>query len=265
MGTIVDDSDAQPQVSIDDVTVSEGPDFDTVEASFDVTLDTPSGQSVFVEYSTTDGTATQPDDYSAVSSSMLVFAPGQTSQTATVIVNGDSVDEINETFAVDLSGEFAATIGDGHAVGTIIDNDGPAISIDNVSVTEGNAGTVSADFTLSLSAPSPQEVTVQYETIDDTATAGEDYVGALETASFAPFETEQTLSITVNGDTADELDETFFIALSGSDERERRDRAGARDDPERRHAADDLDHGRDGARGELRVEQRHVHGQPQRA
>ena len=102
-------------------------------------------------------------------------------------------------------------------MGTIIDNDGPAISIDNVSVTEGNAGTVSADFTLSLSAPSPQEVTVQYETIDDTATAGEDYVGALETASFAPFETEQTLSITVNGDTADEIDESFFIALSGSD------------------------------------------------
>ena len=86
-----------------------------------------------------------------------------------------------------------------------------------MSVTEGNAGTVTADFTLSLSAQSLQEVTVQYETIDDTATAGEDYVAALETASFAPFETEQTLSIIVNGDTADELDETFFIALSGSE------------------------------------------------
>ena len=71
-------------------------------------------------------------------------------------------------------------------MGTITDNDGPAISIDNVSVTEGNAGTVTADFTLSLSAPSLQEVTVEYETIDDTATAGEDYVAAMRAASFAP-------------------------------------------------------------------------------
>ena len=102
-------------------------------------------------------------------------------------------------------------------MGTITDDDGPAISIDNVSVTEGNAGTVTADFNLTLSAPSPQEVTVEYETIDDTATAGEDYVAVDAVASFAPLQTEQTLSITVNGDTADELDETFFIALSASE------------------------------------------------
>ena len=58
-----------------------------------------------------------------------MFAPGQTSQPATVTVIGDDVDEVNETFSVDLANESAATIGDGHAVGTITDNDGPAISI----------------------------------------------------------------------------------------------------------------------------------------
>ena len=182
-----------------------------------MTLDTPSGQTVFVDYSTADDTATQPDDYAAVPATQLVFAPGQTSQTATVIVNGDSLDEIDETFSVDLSGELSATLGDAQAVGTITDDDGPAISIDNVSVTEGDTGTVTADFDLSLDASSPQEVTVEYETIDDTATAGEDYVAADATADFAPGETEQLLSITVNGDTADELDESFFIALSGSE------------------------------------------------
>ena len=213
--TIID-NDAAPQLSIANATVFEGADFETTEVTFDVTLDAPSGQTVFVDYSTSDGSATQPDDYSAVPATQLVFAPGQTSQSAIVIVNGDTIDEVNETFSVDLAGAVNATIGDGQAVGTITDDDGPAISIDNVSVTEGNAGTVTADFTLSLSASSPQEVTVEYETIDDTATAGEDYVAVDAVASFAPRQTEQTLSITVNGDTADELDETFFIALSAA-------------------------------------------------
>ena len=213
----ISDNDAAPQVSIGDATVTEGTDFDTVEATFDVTLDAPSGQTVTVDYSTTNGTATEPGDYTEVTTSTVVFAPGQTTQPATVIVNGDDVDEANETFSVDLANPSEATIGDGHAVGTIIDNDGPAISIDNVSVTEGNVGTVTANFTLSLSAPSPQEVTVEYETIDDTATAGEDYVAVDAVASFASGQTEQQLSVTVNGDTADELDESFFIALSGSE------------------------------------------------
>ena len=95
----ITDNDAAPQLSIANATVVEGADFDTAEVSFDVTLDTPSGQTVFVDYSTTDDTATQPDDYTAVPATQLVFAPGQTSQTATVIVNGDSVDEVNETFS----------------------------------------------------------------------------------------------------------------------------------------------------------------------
>ena len=188
----ISDNDAAPQVSIGDATVTEGTDFDTVEATFDVTLDAPSGQTVTVDYSTTNGTATEPGDYTEVTTSTVVFAPGQTTQPATVIVNGDDVDEANETFSVDLANPSEATIGDGHAVGTIIDNDGPAISIDNVSVTEGNVGTVTANFTLSLSAPSPQEVTVEYETIDDTATAGEDYVAVDAVATFAPGQTEQT-------------------------------------------------------------------------
>ena len=86
----INDNDAAPQLSIGDATVTEGIDFDTVEVSFDVTLDAPSGQTVSVDYSTADDTATQPDDYTAVPATPLVFAPGQTSQTATVIVKGDS-------------------------------------------------------------------------------------------------------------------------------------------------------------------------------
>ena len=101
----ITDNDEAPELSISNATVTEGADFETTEVTFDVTLDAPSGQTVFVDYSTSDGTATQPDDYTAVPATQLVFAPGQTSQSATVIVNGDDVDEANETFSVDLSGE----------------------------------------------------------------------------------------------------------------------------------------------------------------
>ena len=99
----INDNDAAPQLSIANATVAEGADFETAEVTFDVTLDAPSGQTVFVDYSTTDGTATQPDDYTAVPATQLVFAPGQTSQSAIVIVNGDTIDEVNETFSVDLA------------------------------------------------------------------------------------------------------------------------------------------------------------------
>ncbi len=85
----ITDNDAAPSVSIADAEIDEGADFDTAEVSFDVTLDAPSGQTVFVDYSTADLSATEPGDYTAVAPTQLVFAPGQTSQPATVIVNGD--------------------------------------------------------------------------------------------------------------------------------------------------------------------------------
>ena len=69
-------------------------------------------------------------------------------------VNGDVVDEANETFTVVLSNPAAATFADGSGQGTITDDDAaPALSIGDVSLAEGNAGTTSATFTVSLSAP----------------------------------------------------------------------------------------------------------------
>src|SRR5206468_7922397 len=76
----------------------------------------------------------------------------------------------------------------------------PSLSIDDVAVLEGSAGTTAAVFTLSLSAPSTQAVTVAFATADGTARAGEDYVAADGTASFAPGQTTATVTVAVNGD-----------------------------------------------------------------
>ncbi|RKZ83084.1 MAG: hypothetical protein DRR19_19625, partial [Candidatus Parabeggiatoa sp. nov. 1] len=92
----------------------------------------------------------------------------------------------------------------------------PSISINNVSVSEGDTATVMVDFTVSLSSAVAQPVSVDYATINDTATAGNDYIAVSSTTlTFNPGETSKTVTISVNGDTQDEgTSEQFFVKLS---------------------------------------------------
>jgi len=86
-----------------------------------------------------------------------------------------------------------------------------------VTVTASDTGTVTAVFTVSLSAPSSQPVTVNYATADGTATAGgNDYVPISGTLTFAPGETTMTITVVVNPDRKKDADETFFVDLSGA-------------------------------------------------
>ena len=126
-------------LSIDDVTITEG-DAGAVTATFTVTLSDVSPDTVTVDYATADGTAVAPGDYSAAGGT-LTFLPGETTQTVTVDVNGDALDEEDETYTVDLTNAVNATIDDGQGMGTITDDDPlVAISVDDVSVLEGNFG-----------------------------------------------------------------------------------------------------------------------------
>jgi hypothetical protein len=90
----------------------------------------------------------------------------------------------------------------------------PAISIGDASAAEGNAGTTTLSVPVTLSAASLSPVTVGYATADGTASAGSDYTAASGTVAFKAGETEQTISISVAGDTAIEQDETFTVTLS---------------------------------------------------
>ncbi len=117
-------------------------------------------------------------------------------------MNGDVKDEPNETLLVNLTVPANATILDGQGTGTITNDDGaPTLSIDDVAVAEGNAGTTTLGFTVTLSAVSGQTVTVGYATADGTATTADgDYLAASGTLTFAPGVTTQPVSVTVNGD-----------------------------------------------------------------
>jgi hypothetical protein len=90
----------------------------------------------------------------------------------------------------------------------------PNLSIADIAVTEGNSGTVNAVFTVTLSEVSAQAVTVNFATANGTATAGSDYVSNSASLTFNPGETSKNISVTVNGDTASETNEIFFVNLS---------------------------------------------------
>lgn len=112
-----------PVARIDDVRVTEG-DTGVTPATFTVTLDAPApAGGATVTASTADGTATAPSDYEARSGVQVTVPAGATSAPFTVQVKGDVVDESNETFSVNLTSPSGATIADGQATGTIVDDD----------------------------------------------------------------------------------------------------------------------------------------------
>ena len=114
-----------PKVSVSDVTVTEGNTglSPATPATFAVTLNKPSAQTVTVHYKTLDGSATAPADYQALPDTVLTFAAGQTSKLVTANVVGDLADEPNETFHLMLSSPTMATIADDDGLGTILDDD----------------------------------------------------------------------------------------------------------------------------------------------
>ena len=89
-----------------------------------------------------------------------------------------------------------------------------AFSINDARLTEGNAGTSLMTFTVRLSEAAASEVSVGYATANGTATAGSDYVATSGRLSFAAGQLTRTVSVTINGDTTVEPDETLFVNLS---------------------------------------------------
>jgi hypothetical protein len=91
-----------------------------------------------------------------------------------------------------------------------------SVSINDTSVNEGNVACPCTDmvFTVTLSGPSSQSVTVSYATQASTAMASKDYVSAQGTVTFAPGEVSKTITIKVVGDTTRENNETFRVNLS---------------------------------------------------
>ena len=211
------DGDFRPPPSIviqDAVAVTEG---NTVNAEFTVMLEGEHGN-VSVQYATEGNTAADGIDYTTTVGT-LSFTSTEFSKTISVPIKGDSLDEIDEQFFVNIFSPFNGVIADSRASGKILDDDPtPSLSINDVSLPEGQQhGTKTFSFIVTLSAPSGNWVSVNYATANGTATTSDnDYNVASSSVSIAPGQTTATIFVTVRGDKKKEADETFFVNLSGA-------------------------------------------------
>lgn len=187
--------------------------------TFNVTVSRTGGSygAVDVDYLVGDGTATAADnDYSiAVPNGGLNWADGDTAdKQISITIKGDLKFEADETIGIFLTDpEGGVVLGSpSSSVLTIMNDDSqPSIFVDDVTFTGDSL--VPNAFTVSLSNPSAQTVTVHYQTADDTAVAGQDYTSASGTLTFNPGETSKDVPVAILPDTVNEPTEKFFLNL----------------------------------------------------
>src|SRR2546428_6994116 len=160
-------------------------------------------------YHTANGTATYSADYVAKSGTLTFPANSTTPQTITIVVNGDNIDEIDESFTVSLSNPTRATIANGTGTGTILDDDPPPTVAFSLASSSGAESVTPANLAVALSSVSGKTVTVGYVVSGGTATGGGvDYTLASGTLSFAPGVTNRNITLAVVHDALNEPNET---------------------------------------------------------
>jgi chitinase len=129
----------------------------------------------------------------------------------------DVTAELDETFHIILATPSNATIADGSGVGTITDDELLAVvDIDEPTLVEGQSGTATLGFSVTLSHQASFPVTVDWATAPGTASDGTDYVGASGTVTFPAFDVTEPIFVTVNGDSRYEHDETVRLDLTNA-------------------------------------------------
>ena len=135
------------------------------------------------------------------------------SQTWTVQdINNDGTDEGTDRLTAIETVQFADSTVDASELGTGAGL--PQLTVDDISLSEGNSGSKFATFQFTLSRAMADPVSVDFSTVDVTATAGSDYTAQSGTLSFAPGQTRTSLSISITGDTVMESNETFWLQLN---------------------------------------------------
>lgn len=172
---------------------------------------------ISVDYATSDVTASSSGqaDYRAASG-RLTFNDGETARTIEIAILDDTEDELNEEFEITLSNpRGGAVLGSRNSVpAVILDDDGPgSLSFSSPSYAIGEASE-SVDITVYRLGGSQGNVTVDYMTVDGSATSDQDYLAASGTLRFAAGETSKTLTIQLMPDQIYEGNEEFTMVLS---------------------------------------------------
>jgi hypothetical protein len=205
---------AAPTLAVADASVSEG-NSGTRLLTFTVRLSQASATTVNFSANTQGNTASAGSDFVSLPVTAFSIPAGQLTRTFTVTINGDTTVENNETFFVWLSAVSGATLQDGQGVGTITNDDAVGLRLGDASISEGNSGTKLLTFTARLTQASANTVTFKANTQGNTASAGSDFVSLPLTGFSIPAgQLTRSFTVTINGDTAVENNETFFVWLS---------------------------------------------------
>lgn len=209
-----------PVLSINDVSVVEG-NAGTSIATFTVKSSSkaPAGGFTFDISTADNASAVAGTDYVAKSLTGQMIPEGDSTFAFEVEINGDIDSETDETFLVNISNVSLNAVA-GDALGQcIITNDDaalPILTVNDVSIVEGDAGSTTATFTVSLASPAPAGgVSFTINTADESASGGSDYTTILnEVGSIAEGETTASITVNILGDNIFEPNETFVVNLS---------------------------------------------------
>jgi Ca2+-binding RTX toxin-like protein len=218
-GTIIND-DIPPAISIADTTIIEGINGNPTQSLITVSLNKASSQAISVNYATSNGTAIAGTDYTATTGT-LTFAAGQTSRTIAVPILNDNLNEVNETFKINLTTPTNATISDNQATITLTDTIATSITttlpalVENLTLTgtsainvTGNAGAnvLTANSANNILAGLDGNDVYIYDadlaqgkdTINETTTGGIDTLNLSQTAAAVNINLGLTTAQTVN-------------------------------------------------------------------
>ncbi|HEX8070054.1 MAG TPA: Calx-beta domain-containing protein [Pyrinomonadaceae bacterium] len=223
----IQDNEFTPFLSVSSVSVIEG-DTGQTDAVFNLTLSNATTRTVTLNYATAPAGATADVDYVSTSGT-LTFAPLERTKQITVRVNGDVLQESNETFALSLTNIVNTSSSTAQGFCTIVDDDAPGIRFATSAYSAGE-GDARATLTVTRKGDATTSATVDYRTIDlianiscaDTQTrpgvafARCDYATTVDTLTFAPGETSKTLTIPLVDDAHVEGNELVQVVLTNS-------------------------------------------------
>jgi hypothetical protein len=224
---VVADDDTPPTYVFSDAHVTEGAS-GTEELQVSVVLSSPWHEPLTLEWETSSPGFAGVDwadpgtDYAAASGT-ITFAPGETTKTVSVVVNGDTVTEPDEVFLIGFCDDELCPSPEHpqRVVTATISNDDPRPTVlpGVGSIIEGGTGTTELQVPVTLSNPSSSTVTVSWTTLFvPGAPAGQaepvsDYTPTSGTVTFAPGETTRTVTVLISGDALDEADEYIVVSF----------------------------------------------------
>jgi hypothetical protein len=207
-----------PEVTVEDVTVTEGTGPGATFAPVTVRLEAGVPQEVTLTWQALADTGNPATDLLAASGS-VTFAPWETVRTIQVPINRDAIEEGTETLTLRLSGQPLAFLTPGGVA--MVDRDATITILDDEGFRISDARALERDGVIFFTVTRNSGVapaTVSYETVAGSARAGADFFAATRTVEFGVGETSRQIGITLRNDAVAEGEESFTLRLTGSTE-----------------------------------------------